>query len=93
MNTFLSDRRPKTGVPCFFIGPHSGENTAKLGMLWDGIALSDSEQEVVDALHIIDPQISKVNMVGEKVRGCNGPRTYVQKLFRTPFRCVCSATG
>lgn len=64
MSTFLSDRRPKTGVPCFFIGPHSGENTAKLGMLWDGIALSDSEQEVVDALHIIDPQISKVNMVG-----------------------------
>ena len=49
---------------CFFVGAHSGEGTAKLGSLWDGIALSDNEQEVVRALRIIDPRISKVTMVG-----------------------------
>ena len=64
LNTFLFDRRSRTGEACFFIGPHSGESTAELGTLWDGIALSDSEQEVVEALRIIDPDISKVTMVG-----------------------------
>lgn len=53
-----------SGRGCFFIGAHSGESTTELGALWDRIALSDYEQEVVDALRIIDPHISKVNMVG-----------------------------
>lgn len=53
-----------SGRGCFFIGAHCGESTAELGALWDRIALSDYEQEVVDALRIIDPHISKVNMVG-----------------------------
>lgn len=53
-----------SGTGCFFIGAHSGERTAKLGALWNGIALSDNEQEVVEALRIIDPHISKVTMVG-----------------------------
>ena len=55
-------RRP--GIGCFFIGANSGDSTAELGTLWDGIALSDNEQEVVDALRIIDPHVSKVTMVG-----------------------------
>ena len=54
----------KTGIGCFFIGANSGESTADLGALWDGIALSDNEQEVVQALRIIDPRISKITMVG-----------------------------
>ena len=53
-----------SGVGCYFIGAHSGESTAELGALWDGIALSDNEQEVVDALRVIDPHISRVTMVG-----------------------------
>ena len=53
-----------SGVTCFFVGAQSGEGTAELGTLWDGIALSDNEQEVVEALRIIDPRISKVTMVG-----------------------------
>ena len=54
----------QAGTGCFFVGAHSGEGTAKLGTLWDGIVLSDNEQEVVNALRIIDPRISKVAMVG-----------------------------
>lgn len=60
----LQAGRGPSGVGCFFIGAHSGESTAELGALWDGIALSDNEQEVVDALRVIDPHISRVTMVG-----------------------------
>ena len=34
--------------------------------LWDRIALTDTEQDVVDALHIIDPTIAAVSMVRGK---------------------------
>ena len=56
-------------LPCVFTGPYGGERTATLGPLWDAIALSDREQDVVDALRIIDPEISAVSMVGGE-----GPR-------------------
>ena len=51
-------------MPCVFVSPYGGERTATLGALWDRIALSDQEKDVVDALKIIDPQISAVSMVG-----------------------------
>jgi len=51
-------------LPCVFVSPYGGERTATLGPLWDTIALSDREQDVVDALKIIDPEISAVSMVG-----------------------------
>jgi len=51
-------------LPCVFVSPYGGERTATLGPLWDAIALSDREQDVVDALRIIDPEISAISMVG-----------------------------
>lgn len=57
-----------SGLACFFVGAQSRDGTAELGTLWDGIALSDNEQEVVEALRIIDPDISKVTMVGGGAR-------------------------
>lgn len=63
----------QSGIGCLFIGANSGESTADLGGLWDGIALSDNEQEVVQALRIIDPRISKITMVGGA--GSSGRRT------------------
>lgn len=51
-------------MPCVFVSPYGGEKTATLGTLWDKIALSDQEKDVVDALKIIDPRISAVSMVG-----------------------------
>ncbi len=50
--------------PCMFVSPYGGERTATLGALWDKIALSDREKDVVEALQIIDPEISAVSMVG-----------------------------
>lgn len=51
------------------MSPYGGERTATLGPLWDKIALSDLEKDVVDALRIIDPEITAVSMVGGE-----GPR-------------------
>jgi energy-coupling factor transporter ATP-binding protein EcfA2 len=56
-------------LPCMFVSPYGGERTAPLGDLWDKIALSDPEKDVVEALQIIDPGILAVSMVGGE-----GPR-------------------
>lgn len=56
-------------LACIFVSPYGGEKTATLGALWDKIALSDREKDVVEALRIIDPGISAVSMVGGE-----GPR-------------------
>ena len=55
-------------VPCVFVSPYSGERTHTLFHLWDGIALTDLEKDIVEALHIIDPNISAVNMIGGEAR-------------------------
>jgi len=52
-----------------FVSPYGGERTATLGPLWDRIALSEREHDVVDALRIIDPEIVAVSMIGGE-----GPR-------------------
>lgn len=49
---------------CFYVSPRGDEKTASLGVLWDNIALSDREKDVVDALRIIDSKISAVSMIG-----------------------------
>ena len=52
------------GTPCVSVSPYGGEGTRTLGALWDGIALTDSERDVVKALQLIDEDISAVSMVG-----------------------------
>jgi energy-coupling factor transporter ATP-binding protein EcfA2 len=49
---------------CQYVSPHGGERTTLLGPLWDNIALSDREKDIVSALQIIDSKISAVSMVG-----------------------------
>lgn len=69
---------------CRYVSPYGGEKTAALGTLWDSIALSDQEKDVVDALHIIDPEISAVSMVGGE--GARQPRTAIvrSRAFERP---------
>ena len=57
-----------TRMSCIFVSPYSGESTGVLGPLWDKIALSDKEKDVVEALRIINPQISAVSIVGSTRR-------------------------
>ena len=64
----LAGRIPRSAdrvrMPCIPVSPYIGENTYKLGHLWDRIALTDYEKNIVEALQIVDPSISAVSMVG-----------------------------
>jgi energy-coupling factor transporter ATP-binding protein EcfA2 len=51
-------------TPIVFVDPCESRLTAALGPMWDQIALSDMEKEVVQALSIIEPGITGVSMVG-----------------------------
>lgn len=61
---FRGDLPDEPRLPCVFVSPYGGERTANLGTLWDKIALSDREKDVVEALQIIAPDIMGVSMVG-----------------------------
>ena len=51
---------------CVALDPYSGKESGTLDELWSGIALTDSEREVVKALRIISPEITAVSMVNGK---------------------------
>ncbi len=63
---YSSSERPGKRMPCMSVSPHGKETTGELGSLWDSTALTDLEQEVVEALRIIDHSISAVSMVGSE---------------------------
>jgi energy-coupling factor transporter ATP-binding protein EcfA2 len=50
-------------TPCVYIDP-SSRATSYFGNMWDFIALTESEKDVVVALKIISPEIEGVSMVG-----------------------------
>jgi len=74
---FRSDFADESRLPCVFVSPYGGERTATLGPLWDKIALSDREKDVVEALRIVDPEISAISMVGGE-----GPRETRRAIVR-----------
>ena len=55
--------REARSTPCVFVSPYSGERTDTLLRLWDAVALTEFEKDIVEALRIIDPNISAVNML------------------------------
>lgn len=65
-------------VPCVFVSPYGGERTATLGPLWDKIALTDREKDVVKALRIIAADVEAVSMVGGE-----GPRAARTAIVRS----------
>ena len=44
----------------------SGLNTREVASLWDKVALSDSEEDVLSALRIIAPELIALNLVGDE---------------------------
>jgi hypothetical protein len=67
-------------LPFVFFSPYGGERTANLGGLWDKIALSNREQDVVEALRIIAPEIEAVSMIG--IEGQRQTRTAIVRSSR-----------
>lgn len=59
-----------SGVPaCVYVGPFNAEDTGSIGALWDAIALTDLEPEVVRALQLVGEDIVGVSMIGATARG------------------------
>jgi len=69
-------------IACAYVSPYGSEHTAAFGPLWDKIALSDREHDVVDALRIITPDIEAVSMVGGE--GSRQPRMAIVKAKGQP---------
>lgn len=56
-------------VPCVYLDPFSSRSTSQMGALWDAIALTDVEPEIVKALQIVSQDIQAVSVVGSDERG------------------------
>lgn len=69
-------------LTCKLVNAYGGEQTGALGSLWDAIALTDREQQVVEALRVVDPHITAVSMVGGN--GSTKSRTAVVKSTASP---------
>ncbi|ESQ16974.1 MAG TPA: hypothetical protein DDY14_02125 [Chromatiaceae bacterium] len=70
-------------APCVYLDPFSSRSTSQMGALWDAIALTDVEQEIVEALRLVSEDIQAVQMVGGDERWAGG-RTAIAKSTRYP---------
>jgi predicted ATPase len=62
-----------TDLPPIRIVPTEGLDARNMSLLWDGIALTPDEPEVIEALRIIEPSIEKIAFLGrEAVRSSAG---------------------
>lgn len=57
-------------IPCRFIRAN-GLSAEDVAQLWDNVALTDSEETLVDALHIIAPEIRRISFLGSQERYSN----------------------
>jgi hypothetical protein len=72
-----------TSVSCVYLDPFSSRSTSQMGALWDAIALTDVEQEIVKALKVISEDIQAVSVIGSDERGSRS-RTAIAKSARYP---------
>jgi predicted ATPase len=54
-------------ISCRFIRAN-GLSTEEIAQLWDSVALTDWEETVIDALHIIAPEVRRISFLGSQVR-------------------------
>ena len=73
-------RPSEARMPCVLVSSYSAEGTSALGTMWDKVVLTPLEEEVVKALHIIDPEISAASMVGDE--GSRRPRKAIVRTGR-----------
>jgi hypothetical protein len=63
--------------PCIYVDPFSSRSSNEMGALWDAIALTDLEPEIVKALQIVSKDILGVSIIGGGDR--LGTRTAIAK--------------
>lgn len=72
-------------VPCVYLDPFSSRSTYQLGVMWDAIALTDSEKDVVQALKVISDDIEGVSMIGTERVGRGRTAIARSRRFRSPI--------
>jgi hypothetical protein len=50
-------------IPCAFV-PANGLTSSDIARLWDDIALKPEEEEILNGLHLIAPNVERVNLLG-----------------------------
>jgi energy-coupling factor transporter ATP-binding protein EcfA2 len=71
--------------PCIYLDPFSSRSTSQMGALWDAIALTDAEQEVVKALQVISPEIQAVSMIARDGRSSSRKAIAKSSLYPEPL--------
>lgn len=73
-------------TPCIYLDPFSSRSTSQLANLWDAIALTPLEKEVVSALRIISPEIEAVSVIGSSDGSPRYNRTAIARSskYQTP---------
>jgi hypothetical protein len=69
-------------IACVHVGPQGVEQSGLLGPLWDRIALSELEREVIQTLAIATPEITGVSMIGGT--GALQPRIAIARSSHSP---------
>jgi hypothetical protein len=59
-----SGESARSSIPSFFVGANSLE-AGRIGKLWDRIALSELEEDVIAALSIIAPDVERLNLIAQ----------------------------
>jgi hypothetical protein len=65
---------------CVFI-PANGMDTTEITRLWDRVALTEAEEDVLSSLRLIQPKISKVNLIAPQQAGGKQKRIPVARLI------------
>jgi energy-coupling factor transporter ATP-binding protein EcfA2 len=60
----LAESVEAPAIPSVYLDPFSSRTTAHLASLWDSVALTPAEGEVLRALQVVSPDIEAVSMVG-----------------------------
>lgn len=61
----LREKATKEEIPSVFVSAN-GLNPQQIGQLWDAVALTDMEKNVVDSLKIIAQGVERVNLIGDQ---------------------------
>jgi hypothetical protein len=85
-----SESLPAKEFNCFYISANGLEKT-EIGYLWDDIALTDLEQDIIFALRIIDPEVEKLSLVANPMT--NRERSAVVKIAKLARPIPLSSLG
>lgn len=73
------------GIELVYLDPFSSRKTSNLGSLWDRVALTNAQDEVVNALKLVSPDITAVSMIGGEESAWSRRTAIVRSdLFKEP---------